>query len=124
MANAIQALQVYRQAGCWAFDDQNFDLRAEPFVLGMSEIIDEVAFKNCKHGQSRYRVLFAAENFPGSHGCLEKFDFEHGGGWYRLQDDPDRTKEPHECLKGWLCPATLHYFPEHPEKIYVKVEDI
>lgn len=123
MSNAIQVLQVYRHAGCWVFDDDNFGLKAEPFVLGMSEIIDEVAFQHCKHGQAAYRVIFAADPFPGHQGFLEKYDFENGGGWYRLQNDLERVKNPSECLKGWLCPATLHYFPAHPNKIYVKVED-
>lgn len=124
MSNAIQVLEVYRHAGCWVFDDDNFGLKAEPFVLGMSEIIDEVAFHNCKLNQGSYRVVFAADEFPGHQGFLEKYDFQNGGGWYRLQNDPERTKAEAECLKGWLCPATLHYFPQHPEKIYVKVENV
>jgi len=124
VANVLQTLVIHRQHGTWVFDDDRFGLDREPFVLGMSQIIDAVIAKHCNPGHSSYRVIFSDGAFPNHHGYLEKFDVEMAGAWYTLQDDRDRHIPFDEALKGWLCPATLHYFPEFPKGITIRVEEI
>ena len=37
--NAMMSLNLYRTGNTWMFDDETYGIVAEPFVLGMSEII-------------------------------------------------------------------------------------
>ena len=117
------SLSVYRFSGCWCFDDETRGLHAEPFVLGMSEIIDFVISKNCEPGLDRYSILFSADPFPKSQGCLVRTEFELGGAWY-YRETAEPLKDacyPVRVQQGWLCPATLKYFPKHPEKIFFRI---
>ena len=37
--NAMMSLNLYKVGETWMFDDDTYGIKAEPFVLGMSEII-------------------------------------------------------------------------------------
>jgi len=109
MSNQLQALEIYRHAGGWAFDDEGHDLKAEPFVLGIPETIDRVLDDpSCK----RARLIFSEYAFPRYDRKLIRDQEDLGGYWY-LSDEGDL---------GWICPALLCYFPEFPPLLYVKVE--
>ena len=41
--NSILQLNLYKKDNTWAFDDDNYGIVNEPFVLGMSEIISHYA---------------------------------------------------------------------------------
>jgi hypothetical protein len=102
--NALQTLTAYRHNGGWAFDEERFGLVAEPFVLGADKIVGALA------GDADEVVLiFSDQPFPGAH-RLRRLHEEEGGYWYDGLEG-----------RGWLCPATLHYFPDgHPESIYMR----
>lgn len=56
--------------------------------------------------------------FPKCKTHLEKDKNEYGGAWYTL-----KTSNNDE-FKGWLCPATLKFFTDFPEKIFFHIEPV
>lgn len=112
MPNALMSIKIYRYCDTWAFTDLNRDLKDEPFVCGMPEIIDYFIENFSDPAKETHRIIFAAQNFPYSHGKLIKGEMELGGAWYSYKNS----------MKGWLCPATLKFFKEHPDELYLKFE--
>jgi len=114
MANAMLCIEIYRFNGTWCFTDAERNLLHEPFVLGIPEIIDRALEeqKLTEEGKN-YRILFAAQEFPSSHGALTRQNEEFGGSWYSWNEQ-----------EGWLCPATLKFFCEFPDTIYFKLEKL
>lgn len=114
--NSLFALRLYRLGKVWAFDDGARGLFAEPFVAGMTEMIDFAA----EHSIGRYHgpeitVTFSPSPFPGMTFHLEGLEEEAGGRWYKLTEPTGWERH------GWLCPAVLKYLPEHPDHIYAAV---
>jgi hypothetical protein len=107
-------LEMYHHAGTWVFTDEKRDLVNEPFVLGVPEIFDSVIEEQNLKGNHLYRVIFSDQNFPLAHAEVEKISEEGGGAWYKHKKTPP----------GWLCPATLKFFKEFPERIFFKIEVI
>lgn len=105
-------IEIYKHCGTWAFTDPTKGLQDEPFVAGIPEIIDLFIEKYSNNAKKTHRITFSASNFPGSHGKLIKKESEAGGAWYSYENK----------MKGWLCPATLHYFEKHPDELFVKFE--
>ena len=112
MANQIMIIAPYWHAGTWVFDDPAVDLRQEPFVSGVPEMIDDLVAEipNAREG---FRLLFSASPFPGFQRKLAWLREEMGGHWYH---DADTNSE------GWLCPALFAYFSEAPAELYVRAE--
>ena len=111
-ANALFVIAPYKHAGTWVFDDPGRGLRAEPFVAGVPEMIDRLV-ADIPDAESGFRLIFSAQEFPGS---THKFVWRRrasGGDWYY---SPDFRAE------GWLCPALLKYFSKAPRGIHVKAE--
>lgn len=107
--NQINVIYPYRtQGGGWSFDDEEVGLHGEPFVLGIPEIIDSIVDKKAK----RFTVFISKDKIPNYTGLLIKLKKEDTG-WYTLHGTE---------FKGWLCPATLKYFKDYPDKIYFKIE--
>jgi hypothetical protein len=112
--NAIVAIHPYKHEGLWVFDDDRVGLVREPFISGADTLIDlALEAKGVEDGQSGFRLLFSAGEFPGYH-----FRFTHvrgadGGDWYYSEDF---------AMEGWLCPALLQYFDSAPEELYTKFE--
>ena len=111
MPNQILAIAPYwaDELGTWVFDDPAVDLRQEPFVSGVPEMIDHLVadIPDAKEG---FRLLFSAAPFPGYQRQLKRQREEFGGWWY-ASDDP--------AMEGWLCPALFLYFDEAPPEVYV-----
>lgn len=114
MPNQIMVIAPYwlEEAGTWVFDDPATDLKQEPFVEGIPEMINDLVgdIPNARNG---FRLLFSAAPFPGYQRKLTRLQPEFGGWWY-ASDEPE--------AEGWLCPALFRYFEEAPEEIYVKAE--
>jgi hypothetical protein len=49
---------------------------------------------------------------PAADVVLKKLDIESGGTWYEQEGTG---------MKGWLCPALFKYYPDAPDKLYIKV---
>ena len=108
--NSIIVLQPYvdRDAGWWAFDDERTGLVAEPFVAGISEMID-VLVENIPDAKDGFNLIFSKTPFPKSR-QLKLMAEEDSGAWYR---------DVETRLGGWLCPALFLYFDIAPEQVYV-----
>lgn len=114
MANQIMVIAPYwlEEAQLWVFDDPATDLKQEPFVEGVPEMIDHLVTEipNAKAG---FRLLFSLSAFPAYQQKLNRVRQEYNGWWYATDDPP---------MEGWLCPALFRYFDEAPQEIYVKAE--
>lgn len=123
--NAMFSIKVYRHPNIkttWVFDDDTVGLKAEPFVLGASELIDyHLKLKNIK---SRKPVLtFSQVEVPNADIILTRtkaYGILPGDGTsddFRSGDFIDQYGN-----KCWLCPAQLLYFKQVPEKIWAFVK--
>lgn len=103
----------HSESGAWVFDDLAHGLIQEPFVLGVSEMIDDLVGddENAKDG---FKLIFSASPFPTYTRVLTKAEDDMGGSWYH-------DEHGH---RGWLCPALFHYFSEAPDNIYIKSEPL
>jgi hypothetical protein len=112
MANAMMTIHPYKSNGVWMFDDEAHGLVREPFILGMSEILDEFV-KDMPGAEAGFNLLFSGRSFPGFATALHVLHPQNGGYWYRWRQ---------KGLDGWLCPALFAYFVTAPAAIYVKAE--
>ncbi|HUE12942.1 MAG TPA: DUF6717 family protein [Planctomycetaceae bacterium] len=114
MPNQIMVIAPYwlDEVGTWVFDDPATDLKQEPFVEGIPEMIDDLvaAIPNARSG---FRLLFSAAPFPGFQRKITRVRQDLSGWWYA-------SNEPK--AEGWLCPALFRYFDEAPPEIYVEAE--
>jgi len=113
-ANALIVIKPYYYHDTWVFDDADKDLRKEPFVAGIPEILNLLVadIPNAKEG---FRLTFSTGPFPGHELVASRGKAESGGYWYHIEG----TEQ-----SGWLCPAMFKYFAKAPEKIYAKADMI
>ena len=109
--NALLVIQPYRTGKGWAFDEPRVGLKAEPFVLGVPEMIDRLS-SNIPGADRSVRLIFSQNPFPGAV-RLDRRREENGGNWYYCRDYD---------MEGWLCPALFKFFPRAPQHIYAKAE--
>jgi hypothetical protein len=110
--NAISVLYPYKYEDMWVFDDPDVDLRREPFVAGIDEMITRLV-ANIPNAEKGFRLLFSPTPFPGYTVKLEWRREEYGGNWYFSQQFG---------MEGWLCPALFKYFDKAPPELYGKAE--
>lgn len=114
--NSLLVLTPYRAAGTWVFDDPRAGLKAEPFISGIPEIIDElIAEAKVADADKGFRMIFSSQPFPNHQSKITWVRPESGGNWYYSEEYK---------LEGWLCPALFKYFRRAPRTIYVKAEGI
>jgi hypothetical protein len=111
--NELMILKPYKYQGTWVFDDPARGLEKEPFIKGITEMID-VLVANIPNAGHKFRLYFACIPFVGA----IKLDWdgeEDGGNWYYSEQFD---------MCGWLCPALYKYFTDAPEELYVRAEQI
>ncbi|MBD3187475.1 hypothetical protein GF325_11640 [Candidatus Bathyarchaeota archaeon] len=121
MTNSMMVIFPYCKHGTWMFDDDKVGLRAEPFVLGMSQLITRVIASKAekmKNAREGFKLIFSKDEFPGHDVKLELEREESGGAWYIVVDGMAGVVGH----RGWLCPALFKYFNEVPVTIYAKAE--
>lgn len=114
---------------CWVFDDERTQIKEEPFVLGMSEMISRlVESKKLNNPEKGFKLIFSEKEMesdtvlewtrsdnkdakPGVPGSSEK------GNWYKATISGLR-------MEGWLCPALSCFFRAAPEKIYIRAVNL
>lgn len=113
--NQIRVIAPYwdDESATWVFDEHDYGLIKEPFVLGVPQMIDNLV-KDIDNAHQGFRLLFSHQPFPSFDKVLTRVSEDMGGWWYK--DAEDR--------KGWLCPAMFHYFVKAPLNIYVKAESV
>lgn len=128
--NSLFVIAPFWKDGTWVFNDERHGLVEEPFVCGSDNIISAGVHKipNAKNG---FRLTFSSSNFPNSQLKALRANAENNGYWYEIMENkifPSWTmigKPDHTSRRGWLCPATLCYFPEgHPEELYVRFDSL
>jgi hypothetical protein len=113
MPDAVLVIEPYRNGGAWVFDDPATGLVREPFVAGVTEMIDRLA-ADIPDAADGFRLLFAVRPFVGYQASLTWVRADPvEGNWYRADDSGE---------EGWLCLALFCYFPAPPPKIYVRAE--
>lgn len=105
--NTVNILYPTRSKwGVWSFDDDDLGIVGEPFVGSINTMIDMFA-----QGKEQAVVYISHSPIPESSLSLTQ-RLELGTGMYQL----DGTE-----IVGWLCPCTLNYFEDYPEKIYARI---
>ena len=112
--NAMMSLNLYKTGETWMFDDDTYGIKAEPFVLGMSEIISAYLSK----GKDRCTAIFSLNKFPLCD-TLDLTKEDSNGGWYVVSESNFPTIRG---MKGWLCPVTRVYLDTIPQNVYYKIE--
>lgn len=131
--NAIFTINVYKEGSTWYFDDNDRDIKREPFVLGASELITYLVGND----KQKATISFSESAIPNADLILtcttkcypqvissvtkvgdrsiplyeEDIESEPESGWY--VDQHGNT-----C---WLCPAQLKFFNKVANTIFVKV---
>jgi hypothetical protein len=112
-SDAVFVIEPYRYDGAWVFDDPAVGLIREPFVSGVTEMIDRLV-TGIPGAARGFRLLFAVRPFETARTSLTWVRADPvEGNWYRADDGGE---------EGWLCPALFCYFPSPPRKIYVGAE--
>jgi hypothetical protein len=113
MPDAVLLIEPYRHEGAWVFDDTTTGLVREPFVAGVTAMLDRLT-AGIPGAASGFRLLFAVRPFAGYQAALSWVRADPvEGNWYRAEDTGE---------EGWLCPALFCYFPVAPPEIYVRAE--
>ncbi|NJL99974.1 MAG: hypothetical protein HC924_14765 [Synechococcaceae cyanobacterium SM2_3_2] len=108
LGGKIIKLYLYKTS-MWMFDDESIGIYREPFVEGMSEILDEVAQS---YGKTDSMTVEFGEYLDRWEYSLELIREERQGARYY---------SPELDMEGWLCPVIHQYFDEVPDKIYMRV---
>lgn len=111
----------YLLGSTWVFDDPTTGLKAEAFVMGMSEMISAVVkAKAVANAETGFALSFSDQLFDGADAELHWLraddpDEPMGGNWYR-------GEIAGQVMEGWLCPALLLYFDAAPARLYVRAD--
>ena len=103
--NSIHIISLYKHENVWVLDDPGADLKREPFIEGIPEIIDSLVWdiSNAEHG---FTLYFSDQPMPNYELSLTWKREQYYGNWYEA-DGFD--------LEGWLCPALFEYYKGAPE---------
>ena len=112
MNNKIFVIHPYKHNNTWVFDDNELNVKCEPFIAGTSEMIN-LLVENITNADNGFKLLFSTQPFPEYQAELNWIRQEYEGNWYIWQS---------KDLEGWLCPALLFYFSEVPKQIFCKAE--
>jgi len=113
VTDQVFVIEPYRHDNAWVFDDARVGLLCEPFVAGISEMIDRLT-TTVPNAVPGFRLLFSAAAFDGWQTTLTWLRADPvEGHWYRAEGTAE---------EGWLCPALFCYFPLPPPTIFIRAE--
>lgn len=107
------SIYPYKEFNTWFFDDVDFHIYHEPFVMGVSEMIDNILHKKGINDK-QIKINFSTEKFADADVTLFKTSDLEEGAMYEISENKE---------SGWLCPALFKYFQMAPEKIYIQVSN-
>ncbi len=117
----------------WLFDDPSVGLQGEPFVSGADDIIEAMAdaagaterqktvgigvyFSDSPFSiNGKLATLLVREGFESLPEAVVAGACGEQGAWYQGEVNGMQ-------MRGWLCPATLKYFPVHPPMLYALMD--
>lgn len=106
--NHMKTLNLYKEGDTWYFDDESKQVKHEPFVMGISEMITEMVGE-----KKKAKVEFSSEEFEDKQFSLEWLMPENGGNWYGCKE---------LGMAGWLCPVLYKYFDDAPKSLFLRFE--
>jgi hypothetical protein len=107
---AVLSIEPYFHEGAWVFDDPVVGLVKEPFVSGVTEMIDRLVAQ-IPNAAKGFRLQFSEKPFAGMQTALTWVRADPvEGNWYRADGVAD---------EGWLCPTLFWYFASAPKTIYL-----
>ena len=112
ISNSIHMISPYKWQGVWVFDDPRVNLKKEPFVEGIPEIIDSLVW-DIPDAENGFTLYFSDQAMPGYELSLTWIREQYYGNWYVADGFG---------LEGWLCPSLFEYYDTAPEKLYIKAE--
>jgi hypothetical protein len=118
--------------GLWVFDDERTQIKNEPFVRGMTEMITKlVNNKGLTNPEKGFKMSFSAEPMNNADAQIqwtgsENPDVQPGEKGSALQSSGNWYEGTiaGEKMKGWLCPALGCYFDSAPKQIFIRVENL
>jgi hypothetical protein len=111
--NSLFVIFPYWLHGTWVFDDAKRKLDAEPFVMGIPEMINKmVRIAGIPNAKDGFRLIFSNQPFPGYQTKLDWVKKESGGNWYKNEDGNE----------GWLCSALFKFYSKAPLNLYGRAE--
>lgn len=118
--NTVWSIRPRWRFGVWVFDDERFELVAEPFVGDTNRIVDlaitqagDSPASQIKEAKFTLSFVFDAPAPPSFNAVVcQKTATEGSWTLYRVVG---------HGIEGWLCPALFHYTEKAPERIDVWV---
>lgn len=127
MANQIFTIHPYLLNGgkTFVFDEPLVGLKAEAFVMGMSEMMHR-ACEKWGINKDNLCCNFSADFIPGDTVIHLEWLSEHDG----YVSDP-KNKNHHgnwyawnaEKMIGWFCPALFLFFKTSPKNMYIRFSE-
>lgn len=127
MTNQIYTIYPYLFNGSktFVFDEPLVNLKAEAFVMGMSEMMHR-ACELWNIDKNNLQCNFSADRIPGKNVIhlkwMEKYGEDvsdplnenHWGNWYKWEK---------ENMVGWFCPALFLFFKKSPKNMYIQFQN-
>ena len=122
----MHAIQIYRHAGGWAFDDLRHGLVAEALIEGADTLIDRV-LQHTAGGLGANKALL---RFVDDVQVLRRYWFGHVSPWITLrQTGESNGGTDYEVVdtlvaeghRVWLCSALLCYYEAAPRALFLDI---
>ncbi|MCX7408678.1 MAG: hypothetical protein NTZ32_11415 [Planctomycetales bacterium] len=115
-------LYPYLIGSHFVFDDPTTGLKAEAFVMGMSEMVFRlIESKRIPNADQGFQLKFSDQPFDHDVELVwlraDEPEDPMRGNWYSGQIDGVR-------MEGWLCPALLCYFDAAPKRLFVRADPL
>lgn len=139
--NAVFFINAYRLGKTWMFDDEQRDIKGEPFVSGASELIQKYLDRKGITSTKDVPLIFSTGQIPDADVTLYVTEKNYPQVMVDSEirrvkgkdiifpiyaEDPSQAptsawyvdQEGDEC---WLCPAQIKFFGAVADTIYAKI---
>jgi hypothetical protein len=106
-------LHLWKENDVWYFNDEEKEIKKEPFVMGSSELITLLAESQGIFSHT-LNISFDSVPFDGYQFKLKKL--EKDGNWTLYGEETTEKI-------GWLCPVLYFYFSSPPKTLYIKLSE-
>lgn len=114
----IHAVHLYKLGTAWVFDDPEKGITKEALVMGIDDMITQLAKQqHIKHASVGMILRFSEDPFREQQLHLEWLckDESMQGNWYHC---------PELDHQGWLCPVLYRYYDVAPQRLYASLGEL